>query len=157
MRELALAGDPEAMRETARTLVAQADAVRLVPEGPGARLEALVLEGPAAERLWAAADEVRRQARQAAAELEAIAAALQADAGRVEQMNDTLRAEAERRAAQEAAHARAGAAGEPKAPPAAAPATDAPAGTAPAGTAPATATPAAGSPAPAPTDPTPPA
>jgi len=85
------AGDPEAMRATARALLAQADGIGLAPEGAVAGLEALVLEGPAAMRLRMASGEVRRQAQQAAAELEAVAAALQADAARVEQMNEELR------------------------------------------------------------------
>ena len=74
MTDLVAAGDPEAMRAAARALVAQADAVRLAPEGAAAGFEALVLEGPAAGRLHVAAGEVRRQAQQAAAELEAAAA-----------------------------------------------------------------------------------
>jgi peptidoglycan DL-endopeptidase CwlO len=102
MTDLVPAGDPEAMRATARALLAQADGIGLAPEGAVAGLEALVLEGPAAMRLRMASGEVRRQAQQAAAALEAVAAALQADATRVEQMNEELRLAAAR-AAQEAA------------------------------------------------------
>jgi hypothetical protein len=91
MTDLLPAGDPEAMRATARALLAQADGIGLAPEGAVAGLEALVLEGPAAMRLGMASGEVRRQAQQAAAGLEAVAAALQADAARVEQVNEELR------------------------------------------------------------------
>jgi methyl-accepting chemotaxis protein len=99
MTDLLPAGDPEAMRATARALLAQADGIGLAPEGAVAGLEALVLEGPAAMRLRMASGEVRRQAQQAAAGLEAVAAALQADAARVEQMNEELRLAAARAAA----------------------------------------------------------
>jgi methyl-accepting chemotaxis protein len=105
MSDLLPAGDPEAMRATARALLAQADGIGLAPEGAVAGLEALVLEGPAAMRLRTASDEVRRQAQQAAAELEAVAAALQADATRVEQMNEELRLAAAQAAQQAAATA----------------------------------------------------
>jgi hypothetical protein len=100
MTDLVPAGDPEAMRATARALLAQADGIGLAPEGAVAGLEALVLEGPAAMRLRMASGEVRRQAQQAAAALEAVAAALQADATRVEQMNEELRLAAARAAQQ---------------------------------------------------------
>ena len=91
MTDLVPAGDPEAMRATAGALLAQADGIGLAPEGAVAGLEALVLEGPVAMRLRMASGEVRRQAQQASAELEAVAAALQADAARVEQMNEERR------------------------------------------------------------------
>jgi hypothetical protein len=99
MTDLVPAGDPEAMRATARALLAQADGIGLAPEGAVAGLDALVLEGPAAMRLRMAAGEVRRQAQQAAAGLEAVAAALQADAARVEQMNEERRLAAAQAAA----------------------------------------------------------
>jgi hypothetical protein len=99
MTDLVPAGDPEAMRATARALLAQADGIGLAPEGAVAGLDALVLEGPAAMRLRMASGEVRRQAQQAAAGLEAVAAALQADAARVEQMNEERRLAAAQAAA----------------------------------------------------------
>jgi hypothetical protein len=99
MTDLVPAGDPEAMRATARALLAQADGIALAPEGAVAGLDALVLEGPAAMRLRMASGEVRRQAQQAAAGLEAVAAALQADAARVEQMNEERRLAAAQAAA----------------------------------------------------------
>jgi methyl-accepting chemotaxis protein len=105
MTDLVPAGDPEAMRATARALLAQADGIGLAPEGAVAGLEALVLEGPAAMRLRMASGEVRRQAQQAAAGLEAVAAALQADAARVEQMNEELRLAAQQAAQHVAATA----------------------------------------------------
>jgi hypothetical protein len=99
------AGDPEAMRATARALVAQAEGIRLAPEAPVAAFEALVLEGPAAGRLQLAAGEVRNGAQQAAAGLEAVAARLQADAALVEQMNEEPRIAAAQAAAAAAAAA----------------------------------------------------
>lgn len=99
MTEFVPAGDPEAMRATARALVAQADSIRLAPEGAVAGFEALVLEGPAAGRLQLAAGEVRNGAQQAAAGLEAVAAELVADATAVEQMNEERRAGAVQAAA----------------------------------------------------------
>jgi hypothetical protein len=99
MTDLVPAGDPEAMRATARALLAQADGIGLAPEGAVAGLDALVLEGPAAMRLRMASGEVRRQAQQAAAGLEAVAAALQADAARVEQLNEERRPAAAQAAA----------------------------------------------------------
>ncbi len=99
MTEFVSAGDPEAMRATARALVAQADSIRLAPEGSVAGFGALVLEGPAAGRLQLAAGEVRNGARQAAAGLEAIAAELVADATTVEQCNEERRAAAAQAAA----------------------------------------------------------
>jgi len=103
MTDLVPAGDPEAMRATARALLAQADGIGLAPEAAVAGLDALVLEGPAALRLRMAAGEVRRQAQQAAAGLEAVAAALQADAARVEQLNEERRLAAAQAAQQAAA------------------------------------------------------
>lgn len=85
------AGDPEAMRATARALIARADGVRLAPESAVAGFEALVLEGPAAARLQMAAREVRDGVQQAAAGLEAVAADLYADAVIVEQRNEERR------------------------------------------------------------------
>ena len=103
MTDVVPAGDPEAMRATARALLVQADGIGLAPEGAVAGLDALVLEGPAAMRLRMASGEVRRQAQQAAAGLEAVAAALQADAARVEQLNEELRLAAAQAAQQAAA------------------------------------------------------
>jgi hypothetical protein len=99
MSTFVLAGDPEAMRATARALVAQADGIRLAPEGPIAGFEALVLEGPAAGRLRVAAGEVRQHAERAASDLETVAAALYADAATVEQMNEDRRQAAAQAAA----------------------------------------------------------
>jgi hypothetical protein len=110
MTDLVTVGDPEAMRATARALLAQADGIALAPETAVAGLDALVLEGPAADRLLSASEEVRRQAQQAAADIEDVAAALQADAARVEQMNEELRLAAVQAAAQAAAAAAASAA-----------------------------------------------
>jgi len=140
MTDFVPVGDPEAMRATARALLAQADGIALAPEAAVAGLDALVLEGPAADRLLNAAGEVRGQAQTAAADLEAVAGALQADAVRVEEMNEALRLAAVQAAAQAAAaQAAAAAAGAANAlhPPAAPVAPEVPAPEPPANPAPA--------------------
>lgn len=92
-------GDPEAMRALAQLLTARAEVIATSVTAVS-KVDTITFEGPAAKRLRTAVADSRRQVISCAGELRSIAAALVADAAKVELQNTQLQIAAAREAAE---------------------------------------------------------